>query len=125
MTTPMTRTRARDLLDVAAQASADEVERAFRRLAREHHPDHGGDGERFAQLVTARDVLLTAPPASARRADGSVWRNVAGSGSRGGSEPADRRGIVIVHHVSVGGLARSARRRWRRLRRKPPGRIVE
>lgn len=29
----------------------------WRRLAQVHHPDHGGDGELFAQLVEARDVL--------------------------------------------------------------------
>jgi hypothetical protein len=53
--------QARQLLGVAAGASADDVERAFRRLAGRHHPDRGGDPGTFTALVAARDVLLRQP----------------------------------------------------------------
>ncbi len=39
-------------------ASAEEVAQAWRRAAARHHPDAGGDPERFRQLVAARDRLL-------------------------------------------------------------------
>ncbi len=47
-------------------ASPDEVARAFRSRARAAHPDTGGDGEEFIELLQARDALLahrTPPPA--------------------------------------------------------------
>ncbi|MGH8910117.1 MAG: J domain-containing protein [Egibacteraceae bacterium] len=56
--------RARRLLAVPPDAARDEIERAFRRLARVHHPDRGGDAGRFAELVAAREVLLRPRAAS-------------------------------------------------------------
>lgn len=49
---------ARDLLGVDRHASPDDIRRAYRRAARLHHPDHGGDVSTFQQLVDAVDVLL-------------------------------------------------------------------
>ncbi len=42
------------ILGVKADATLDQVEEAFRALAREHHPDRGGDPERMKQLTAAR-----------------------------------------------------------------------
>jgi DnaJ-like protein len=39
-------------------ASDVEIESAFRRAARRHHPDVGGESERFRKLVDARNLLL-------------------------------------------------------------------
>ena len=39
-------------------ASNDEIESAFRRAARRHHPDVGGESARFRALVDARNLLL-------------------------------------------------------------------
>ena len=44
-------------LGVARTASADEIKRAFRKLASQHHPDKGGDTARFQQIQAAYDVL--------------------------------------------------------------------
>jgi len=44
-------------LGVARDASADEIKRAFRKLASQHHPDKGGDTARFQQIQAAYDVL--------------------------------------------------------------------
>jgi uncharacterized membrane protein len=49
---------ARAVLGVGAQASADEIRAAHRRLMQEAHPDRGGDAGRAAALNAARDRLL-------------------------------------------------------------------
>ena len=48
------------VLGVQPTATAEEVQAAFRNLAREHHPDLGGDPLKFQQLTTARDAMLGA-----------------------------------------------------------------
>lgn len=48
------------LLGVTPGASADEIRVAYRRAAKQAHPDSGGQAERFVRLQWARDVLLTA-----------------------------------------------------------------
>lgn len=57
--------RARALLGVGEHADEAEVQRAYRRLARLHHPDAGGDPAAFHRLRQARD-LLSAPRRLAR-----------------------------------------------------------
>ena len=46
-----------EILGVKKDASADEIKKAFRRLARKHHPDAGGSEERFKELNEAYEVL--------------------------------------------------------------------
>lgn len=47
------------VLGVGANASKDEIDRAYKRLAAEHHPDRpGGDEQRMARINAARDALL-------------------------------------------------------------------
>lgn len=48
------------VLGVGANASRTEIEAAHRRLAMEHHPDRGGDGDQMARINTARDEGLEA-----------------------------------------------------------------
>jgi molecular chaperone DnaJ len=47
-----------DILGVSKSASADEIKRAYRKLAMEHHPDkHGGDDAKFKEIGEAYEVL--------------------------------------------------------------------
>jgi len=49
--------RARIVLGVANDAGPHDIRRAFRARALVTHPDHGGDGGTFAELVAALDAL--------------------------------------------------------------------
>lgn len=44
-------------LGVSKDASADEIKKAFRKLARTHHPDAGGDEAKFKEINEAYEVL--------------------------------------------------------------------
>jgi len=46
-----------DILGVKKTATADEIKKAFRKLARKHHPDAGGDEEKFKELNEAYETL--------------------------------------------------------------------
>jgi len=47
-----------EILGIPNSASIDEVHAAFRKKAREHHPDLGGDRKKFQQLNDAYEQLL-------------------------------------------------------------------
>jgi len=46
-----------DILGVSEGASVEEIKRAFRNLAKKHHPDMGGDAEKFKKILEAYRVL--------------------------------------------------------------------
>ena len=47
-------------LGLAVEATWREVKEAYRQLAAEHHPDRGGDQDRFIEIRTAYEVLSKA-----------------------------------------------------------------
>ncbi len=46
-----------DVLGLTQNATADDIKKAYRKLAREHHPDKGGDPEKFKKVQEAYEVL--------------------------------------------------------------------
>jgi len=44
-------------LGVSKNASTEEIDKAFRKLALKHHPNRGGDAEEFKKLSDAHDTL--------------------------------------------------------------------
>ena len=79
------------VLGVAPTATADEIKKAYRRLAKANHPDStGGDktkAERFKEISTAYDVLGTAKKRSAydavRAGGGRFAGGASGAGAAG------------------------------------------
>lgn len=47
-----------EVLGLPLEASARQIRAAYRRLAKLHHPDHGGDPLAFARIKLAHDILL-------------------------------------------------------------------
>ena len=97
-----------DTLGVPKNASADEIKKAYRKLAREHHPDaSGGDEARFKEIQGAYDVLSDPEKRQAYDTFGSANGRMR---RRAGRRPAVRRLRPL----------RSLRRHLRR--RRPPAR---
>ena len=46
-----------DLLGVDKKATTDQIKKAYRKLAMTHHPDRGGNKEKFQELNMAHEVL--------------------------------------------------------------------
>ncbi|NLG11108.1 MAG: DnaJ domain-containing protein, partial [Coriobacteriaceae bacterium] len=46
-----------EVLGVKDTASTDDIKKAFKKLARKHHPDAGGDETRFKEISEAYEVL--------------------------------------------------------------------
>lgn len=76
-----------EVLGVSKSASADEIKKAFRRLAVQHHPDkEGGDEAKFKEINEAYDVLKDAQ--KRQRYDQFGHAGVGGSsGGAGGGNP--------------------------------------
>lgn len=87
-----------DTLGVARDASAEDIKKAYRRLAREHHPDVSGDpssAERFKEIGEAYATLKDAEKRAAydalgRQSAGQEFRPPPGwdfGGAAGGAPP--------------------------------------
>ena len=70
-----------ETLGISKDASADEVKKAFRRAAIEHHPDRGGDETKFKEINEAYEVL--GDPEKRKRYDQFGHAGVGGSGPSG------------------------------------------
>lgn len=71
------------ILGVEKGASKDEIKRAFRKLAHEHHPDKGGDEQKFKEVNEAYQVLSDETKRSQYDQFGSTF-DQAGAGGFGG-----------------------------------------
>lgn len=68
-----------EVLGVNRDASPDEIKKAFRRAATQHHPDRGGDEEKFKEINEAYEVLKD--DQKRKRYDQFGHAGVGGSGS--------------------------------------------
>lgn len=71
------------ILGVSKTASADDIKKAFRRLAHEHHPDKGGNAERFKDINEAYQVLSDEKKRAAYDRFGSAAFEQGGGGPGG------------------------------------------
>lgn len=72
-----------EVLGVDANATEDEIKKAYRRKARQEHPDAGGDPEEFKEVTAAYEVLKN-PEARANYDRYGDPRGPGGSGGGGG-----------------------------------------
>lgn len=61
----MDKDRALELLDIDTPYSREDVKNSYTTKVLEHHPDQGGDPEKFQEISNARDVAITALPGGA------------------------------------------------------------
>ena len=105
-----------EVLGISRDAGADEIKRAYRRLAREHHPDRHPDDaqaeERFKEVTQAYEVLsdegkrkiydelgmdaaaIGFDPEQARTYQQWARRGASGSGGKGNGFPSDLSDIL-------------------------------
>ncbi|MEA5453131.1 J domain-containing protein [Sinomonas sp. JGH33] len=87
-----------EVLGVPVTASPQEVKAAYRRAARVHHPDHGGDPAEFRRVTLAYEVLSDPKRREAydhsyfmsspqRETAGTPWSPGAGGTDDGGAQP--------------------------------------
>jgi molecular chaperone DnaJ len=105
-----------EILGVSRNADADELKRAFRRLARKYHPDvnkEPGAEEKFKEINRAYEVLSEAELRA--RYDRFGEAGVSGAGAAGYQDFGDMGGIADIFESFFGGFGgmggQSARRR--------------
>lgn len=91
-----------DLLGVKKSASADDIKKAFRRLARKHHPDTGGDEEKFKEINQAYEVLSDTEKRKEYDQYGQYFGGQMPGGGGSGRGPGGGRGRV--DNVDLGDL---------------------
>src|SRR4051812_38038888 len=74
-----------EILGVEKGASADEIKKAFRRAAIEHHPDRGGEEVKFKEINEAYEVLKD--PSKRQRYDQFGHAGVGANGGGMGGNP--------------------------------------
>merc|ERR1712159_153137 len=75
------------LLGVEKSATEAEIKKAYKKLAMKHHPDKGGDPEKFKEMTAAQAVLTD--PEKRRRYDQGGMEAVEGGGGGGGDDLMD------------------------------------
>jgi len=72
-----------EILGVGKNASADEIKKAYRKKAHQHHPDKGGDSDKFKEVNEAYQVLGDPQKRSQYDQFGSAGMGGMGNGGAG------------------------------------------
>ena len=72
-----------DILGVDEKATSAEITKAFKDMAKQHHPDRGGDKDKFQEISEAHDTLKN----SQKRHDYDTMRKFGGPRQGGGEHP--------------------------------------
>eukprot|EP00388_Colpodella_angusta_P016011 GDKJ01039690.1.p1 GENE.GDKJ01039690.1~~GDKJ01039690.1.p1 ORF type:complete len:438 (-),score=122.02 GDKJ01039690.1:742-2055(-) len=99
-----------DLLGVPKDADTATIKKAFRKQALEHHPDRGGDGEKFKEISKAHEVLTDAEK---RRIYDQVGEDGLDGGAGGGMDASDVFSTMFGGMGGMGGMG-GGRQRVRR-----------
>lgn len=89
-----------EILGVGRGASDDEIKRAYRRLAHQHHPDKGGDEVKFKEVNEAYQVLGN----KEKRAQYDRFGAAAFSGAGPGGSPFGGQGFRWEDFARAGGF---------------------
>jgi len=76
-----------EVLGVNRNASPEEIRKAYRKLAVQHHPDKGGDQEKFKQISAAYEILSDEDKRNNFDQFGSAEGPQMGGGGWGGGMP--------------------------------------
>jgi DnaJ family protein A protein 2 len=113
---PADTTKLYETLGVPKTATAQEIKKAYRKLAVKHHPDKGGDEHKFKEISAAYEILSDADKrgkydqygldgvddesgAAARGED--LFSMFFGGGGRGGGRSGPRKGPAVNHPIKV------------------------
>src|SRR4051812_13193428 len=91
-----------EVLGVGKTASADEIKKAFRRLAVQHHPDRGGDEAKFREVNEAYEILKD--DSKRKRYDQFGHAGVGSSAASDGNPFAGFGGAGQEYHFDFGDL---------------------
>lgn len=91
-----------EVLGVGKSASADEIKKAFRKKAVEHHPDKGGDEAKFKEINEAYEILKD--PSKRQRYDQFGHAGVGSSAASDGGNPFAGFGGGQEMHFDFGDL---------------------
>ena len=72
-----------DILGVDEDSTSADITKAYKNLAKKHHPDRGGDQAKFQEINEAHDTLKN----SQKRHDYDTMRKFGGTGTGGGQHP--------------------------------------
>jgi DnaJ family protein A protein 2 len=101
-----------DMLEVEQSADATEIKKAFRKAALKHHPDRGGDPEKFKDVNKAYEVLSD-PEKRALYDEGGEegLENGGGGGGPGGMDIFDMFGGGMFGGGGGGGRGRGGKKK--------------
>ena len=99
-----------EILGIDREATPDEIDRVFRSLAREHHPDRGGSEEEMKSLNEAHDILSDPETRDAYDAETEPERSVYAPNPVYEPEPAADGGTlsIQVSNAELAGLMTAA-----------------